>query len=98
MQMASEMHPSGIMTVMCSASTKLHLVLEKAREYASVHGVENPICEVSHYLYPQCKMVAGHKEVGYHITFWFRLLKAHNLTLILAQGESYQCINTDISY
>ncbi|XP_054275239.1 probable malonyl-CoA-acyl carrier protein transacylase, mitochondrial [Macrosteles quadrilineatus] len=60
MQTASEMEPGGMLTVMYTPSTKIHEVLAKAKEYAAEQGVEKPVCEVAHHLFPHCKVIAGH--------------------------------------
>lgn len=64
MDVASEMEPSGMMTVMYRAETRFSEVLQRAVDHAAKAGVENPVCEVANYLFPHCKVIGGHNEVG----------------------------------
>ncbi|GAB1610420.1 hypothetical protein Ahia01_001328300, partial [Argonauta hians] len=63
MQMASEVAASGMMTVMCGPRTQLGLAMEMAREVCRHrHQIEAPVCQVANYLYPECKVIAGHDQ------------------------------------
>lgn len=62
MQLASEIVPSGMMTVFYGPDSKLNYACLQAREWCLQRGIENPECCVANYLYPQCKVVAGHLE------------------------------------
>ncbi|XP_071087411.1 probable malonyl-CoA-acyl carrier protein transacylase, mitochondrial [Haliotis cracherodii] len=63
MQKASEETPSGMMTVFCGHDTKLNFALHAAKEYCRVKlHMENPVCSIANYLYPECKVVAGNME------------------------------------
>ncbi len=65
MQAASELTPSGMMSVMLNAKSKLKFALHTARQYCSKElGMENPVCAVANYLHPDCKVIAGHREVS----------------------------------
>lgn len=63
MQKASEVTPSGMMTVFCFWGTKLKLAIQAAKEYCKTkHHIEDPICVVANYLFPEAKVLAGHEE------------------------------------
>lgn len=62
MQMASEQANSGMATVLYGPDSKLNYACLKAREFCMEKGVEAPECQVANYLYPHCKVVAGHEE------------------------------------
>ena len=65
MQKASEVTPSGMMTVFCFWGTKLKLAIQAAKEYCKTkHHIEDPICVVANYLFPEAKVLAGHEEVN----------------------------------
>jgi malonyl CoA-acyl carrier protein transacylase len=66
MQTASEMEPGGMLTVMYFPTTKIHEVIAKAKEYAIEQKIEKPVCEVAHYLFPHCKVIAGHIQVSFN--------------------------------
>lgn len=63
MQAASEAIPSGMLSVFCTHKTNLSLAMEVSREVCKQkHGIKNPICHVANYLYPDCKVIAGHEQ------------------------------------
>jgi (acyl-carrier-protein) S-malonyltransferase len=65
MQLASEIIPSGMMTVFYGPDSKLGYACLQAREWCLQRGIEDPECSVASYLYPECKVIAGHLEVQY---------------------------------
>ena len=70
MQEASEEISSGMMTAFLGSGSKLKMAMAAAREYCQQRcDIHDPVCSVANYLYPECKVIAGHIEVGsrYHI-------------------------------
>jgi [acyl-carrier-protein] S-malonyltransferase len=63
MQLASEMTSSGMATVMYGPDSKLGYACLQAKEYCSSHGIEKPECTIANYLFPHCKVIAGHEMV-----------------------------------
>lgn len=60
MQKASEEVPSGMMTVFFRSDAKVPYACHAARLYCSKElQLPEPVCEVSNYLYPGCKVIAG---------------------------------------
>lgn len=64
MQLASEMTPSGMMTVFFGPSSRLKSACLDARNYCKTLGFEESECQVANFLYPDCKVIAGNKEVN----------------------------------
>ncbi|XP_043241302.1 probable malonyl-CoA-acyl carrier protein transacylase, mitochondrial [Amphibalanus amphitrite] len=62
MQLASELAPSGMMTVLCRPDARLGFACSLARRWCEERGLEAPQCAVASFLFPQCKVVAGHVE------------------------------------
>ncbi|XP_006890234.1 PREDICTED: malonyl-CoA-acyl carrier protein transacylase, mitochondrial [Elephantulus edwardii] len=62
MQEASEAVPSGMLSVLGTPKTKFGLACQEAREHCRSLGLENPVCEVANYLFPDCKVISGHLE------------------------------------
>lgn len=63
MQTASEVVPSGMLTVFCDHNTRLRTAMVAAREYCRDRiGIEDPVCQVANYLCTDVKVVAGHEE------------------------------------
>ena len=64
MQKASELVPSGMMTVFLGPRSKAKLACEVAKRYCVTRlNIEDACCAVANYLYPECKVIAGNVEV-----------------------------------
>ncbi|KAK0047868.1 malonyl-CoA-acyl carrier protein transacylase mitochondrial [Biomphalaria pfeifferi] len=63
MQKASEMVASGMLSVFLAHDSNLSLAIKTAKDYCQERrGIENPVCVVANYLFPECKVIAGHEE------------------------------------
>ncbi|XP_054325991.1 malonyl-CoA-acyl carrier protein transacylase, mitochondrial isoform X1 [Pongo pygmaeus] len=62
MQEASEAVPSGMLSVLGQPQSKFNFACLEAREHCKSLGMENPVCEVSNYLFPDCRVISGHQE------------------------------------
>lgn len=64
MQEASDAVPSGMLSVLGQHQSKFALACADAREHCQSLGIKDPVCEVASYLFPDCRVIAGHLEVG----------------------------------
>lgn len=64
MQLASEITPSGMMTVFFGPNSKINTACADARKHCESLGLEAVECKVANFLYPDCKVIAGNQEVG----------------------------------
>lgn len=64
MQEASEAVPSGMLSVLGQPQSKFTVACREAREHCRTLGIENPVCEVANFLFPDCRVISGHLEVG----------------------------------
>ena len=66
MEYASQLEPSGMMTVFYGAKHQLGLACEAARKWTSENGYAGPhgkpVCQIANYLYAGAKTLAGHEE------------------------------------
>jgi len=64
MQYASEMVPSGMMTVFFNADARINFACHAAKEWCIRKGIppEHAVCSIANYLFPHCKVIAGHEE------------------------------------
>lgn len=62
MQEASEAVPGGMLSVLGRPQTKFTFACLEAREHCRTLGIENPVCEVANYLFPDCRVISGHLE------------------------------------
>ncbi|XP_004642502.1 malonyl-CoA-acyl carrier protein transacylase, mitochondrial isoform X1 [Octodon degus] len=62
MQAASEAIPSGMLSVLGQPQSKFASACLDAREHCRSLGIEDPVCEVSNYLFPHCRVISGHLE------------------------------------
>ncbi len=64
MQLASEITPSGMMTVFFGPDSELGPACNLARKHCQSLNLEIIDCRVANYLYPDCKVIAGNNEVN----------------------------------
>ncbi|XP_013907684.1 PREDICTED: malonyl-CoA-acyl carrier protein transacylase, mitochondrial [Thamnophis sirtalis] len=62
MQEASEVIPSGMLSVVGRRDSDYKTACLEAREYCKTVGIEDPVCEVSNYLFPDSRVIAGHLQ------------------------------------
>ncbi|XP_004589781.2 malonyl-CoA-acyl carrier protein transacylase, mitochondrial [Ochotona princeps] len=62
MQEASDAVPSGMLSVLGQHQSKFTLACADAREHCQSLGIKDPVCEVASYLFPDCRVIAGHLE------------------------------------
>ncbi|XP_042913651.2 probable malonyl-CoA-acyl carrier protein transacylase, mitochondrial [Parasteatoda tepidariorum] len=62
MQAASDLEPSGMMTVFLHPSAKIKSACVAAREWCEKQTIYNAECKVAIYMFPDCKVLAGHME------------------------------------
>uniref|UniRef100_U3DAU7 Malonyl-CoA-acyl carrier protein transacylase, mitochondrial n=1 Tax=Callithrix jacchus TaxID=9483 RepID=U3DAU7_CALJA len=62
MQEASDAVPSGMLSILGQPQSKFNLACLEARKHCKSLGIENPVCEVSNYLFPDCRVISGHLE------------------------------------
>lgn len=62
MQEASEAVRSGMLSVLGRPQSRFTLACSEAREHCKTLGIEQPVCEVANYLFPDCRVISGHLE------------------------------------
>ncbi|XP_009277365.1 PREDICTED: malonyl-CoA-acyl carrier protein transacylase, mitochondrial [Aptenodytes forsteri] len=62
MQKASEAVPSGMLSVIGRREANYKFACLEARKHCESLGIENPICEISNYLFPDSRVIAGHLQ------------------------------------
>ena len=63
MQAASDLEPSGMMTVFVGADSELGFGCEVAAEWVKRHhDIEDPVCQVANHLFCGAKVIGGHTE------------------------------------
>ncbi|GFS64580.1 malonyl-CoA-acyl carrier protein transacylase, mitochondrial [Nephila pilipes] len=62
MQAASDLEPTGMMTVFLQPCAKIKLACIEARKWCEEQTIFNAECRVAIYLFPDCKVISGHLE------------------------------------
>lgn len=62
MQKASELVPSGMLSVVGKPQAQYKHACVQAKEYCKSQGIEEPVCSVANYLFPDGRVIAGHKK------------------------------------
>ena len=87
MQKDSEAVPSGMMMAFLNPNAKLKLACQSARRFCQTRrDIENPVCGVANYLFPEGKVLAGHSEV-----FQFKILSSLTLHCHLHPLQAVNC-------
>ena len=63
MQRASELVPSGMLSVIGRRQAKYKYACLQAKEHCRSLGIEEPVCSVANYLFPDGRVIAGHRQV-----------------------------------
>ncbi|CAH1996953.1 unnamed protein product [Acanthoscelides obtectus] len=80
MQLASETHKGGMVTVIYGPESKLRYACLKAKEWALDKGDSFPECKIANYLSPNCKVVAGSESA---LDFLERNYKEFNIRRVI---------------
>ncbi|CAH2278362.1 malonyl- -acyl carrier transacylase, mitochondrial [Pelobates cultripes] len=62
MQRASDAVPSGMLSVIGRPHSKYNVACAEAREHCKSIGLENVVCDVANYLFPDGRVIAGNIE------------------------------------
>ncbi|KAL3988926.1 hypothetical protein ACER0C_013244 [Sarotherodon galilaeus] len=62
MQKASELVPSGMLSVIGRPQDQYNYACLQAKEHCKSLGMENPVCSVANYLFPDGRVIAGHQQ------------------------------------
>lgn len=81
MQKASELVPSGMLSVIGRPQAQYKYACVQAKEYCQSLGMEEPICSVANYLFPDGRVIAGHREVYTKMSIYLGLYTSYLLTL-----------------
>lgn len=63
MQRASELVPSGMLSVIGRPQAQYKHACVLAKEHCKNQGMEEPVCSVANYLFPDGRVIAGHQKV-----------------------------------
>ncbi|CAJ1054794.1 malonyl-CoA-acyl carrier protein transacylase%2C mitochondrial [Xyrichtys novacula] len=62
MQKASELVPSGMLSVVGRPQAQYKHACLQAKEHCRSLGIEEPVCSVANYLFPDGRVIAGHQQ------------------------------------
>lgn len=62
MQKASDLVSSGMLSVIGRPQAKYKYACVQAREHCLSLGIQEPVCAIANYLFPDGRVIAGHKE------------------------------------
>ncbi|KAM4569570.1 malonyl-CoA-acyl carrier protein transacylase, mitochondrial isoform 1-T1 [Odontesthes bonariensis] len=62
MQKASELVPSGMLSVIGKPQAQYKYACLQAKEHCKSLGVQEPVCSVANYLFPDGRVIAGHQQ------------------------------------
>lgn len=62
MQRASELVPSGMLSVIGKPQAQYKYACVQAKEHCKSLGVKDPVCSIANYLFPDGRVIAGHQQ------------------------------------
>lgn len=62
MQKVSELVPSGMLSVIGRPEAQYKYACLQAKEYCRGLGIDEPVCSVANYLFPDARVIAGHQQ------------------------------------
>ncbi|KAK2883004.1 malonyl-CoA-acyl carrier protein transacylase, mitochondrial [Channa argus] len=62
MQKASDLVPSGMLSVIGRPQAQYKYACLQAKEHCKSLGIEEPVCSVANYLFPDGRVIAGHQQ------------------------------------
>lgn len=62
MQKASELIPSGMLSVIGKPQAQYKYACVQAKEHCMGLGIREPVCSVANYLFPDARVIAGHRQ------------------------------------
>ncbi|XP_058481863.1 malonyl-CoA-acyl carrier protein transacylase, mitochondrial [Solea solea] len=62
MQKASDMVPSGMLSVVGKRQAQYQSACVQAKEHCKTLGIEAPVCSVANFLFPDGRVIAGHQQ------------------------------------
>ncbi|KAE8613138.1 hypothetical protein XENTR_v10007589 [Xenopus tropicalis] len=86
MQEASELVPSGMLSVIGHPQTKYSVACAEAREHCRSLGLEDPVCEVANFLFPDGRVIAGHIEALKYLQSNSRKYRLLRTKMLLVSG------------
>lgn len=63
MQRASELVASGMLSVIGRPEAQYKYACMLAKKHCKTQGMEEPVCSVANYLFPDGRVIAGHQKV-----------------------------------
>lgn len=91
MQKASDVVPSGMLSVIGRPQAQYKYACLQARDYCKTAGMNEPVCSVANYLFPDGRVIAGHQKVSSpdkYPSFSFFLTKRF-LRLAVSSGSRF---------
>ncbi|KAL0962992.1 hypothetical protein UPYG_G00348100 [Umbra pygmaea] len=86
MQKASKMIPSGMVSVIGRPQAKYKHACQQAKEHCLSLGIKEPVCSVANYLFPDGRVIAGHKEALDYLQQNSRKLHFQRVQLLPVSG------------
>lgn len=74
MQKASDQVASGMLSVIGKHQTNYKHACLQAREHCLSLGIQEPVCAIANYLFPDGRVIAGHKEVRSFVGIFISLV------------------------
>uniref|UniRef100_A0A671MQR4 Malonyl-CoA-acyl carrier protein transacylase, mitochondrial n=1 Tax=Sinocyclocheilus anshuiensis TaxID=1608454 RepID=A0A671MQR4_9TELE len=92
MQKASDLVSSGMLSVIGQPQAKYKYACVQAREHCLSLGIQEPVCAIANYLFPDGRVIAGHKEALDFLQNHSRELNFMRTRLLLVSGAFHTAL------
>ncbi|XP_030385311.1 probable malonyl-CoA-acyl carrier protein transacylase, mitochondrial [Scaptodrosophila lebanonensis] len=86
MQAACDQAPGAMAMTLYGPDTNLSAACAKAQQWCMDRGVESPYCGIANYMYPHCKVIAGHVEALEFLEKNAKALKIRRMKRLAVSG------------
>lgn len=86
MQAACDAVPSGMALILYGPDTQVGTICAQAQQWCLERGVEAPYCGIANYMYPHCKVLAGHLDALQYIEVNAMALKIRRMKRLQVNG------------
>lgn len=86
MQAACDAVPSGMALILYGPDTQVGTICTQAQQWCLERGVEAPYCGIANYMYPHCKVLAGHLDALKYIEVNAKALKIRRMKRLQVNG------------
>lgn len=97
MEECCRMTPGGMVTVLYGPGSDLSKAMSDAKDHCKTKGISDPVCSTAIFLFPGCKVIAGHDEALKYLFENGKKYKLRKLSRLPVAGAFHTDLMTEAS-